>query len=130
MPMKVTTTSTSATVTRRFTISSDHPIVGAAYFSPPKKVRIVGGEINYSWVDGRWVVRDVWAIKVGGPVLKKDGTDSKSDHTRRPDDVTRRFNDPSPWRFTEEYAWLQPIVDLLRPTPEMGMMILNESEVG
>jgi hypothetical protein len=128
--MKITSAHTRAEVRRQFTIQTDHPVVGMAYSSPPKQIRVVRGSVTYSWIDGAWTVKDAWAMSVGGPVLKKDGTDGKNDHNRRPDENYKLSRELGRLILTQEFEWLYPIVELLRPTPEMGMMVLNESEVG
>lgn len=125
--MKISTRNTAATVVRRFTIETDCPIVGMAYASRPRKVRIVRGSINYIWNGQEWIVKDAWSIEVSGPVLKNDGTDSKNDHTRRPDDIYR-FRGQA-MELTEEFEWLYPIIDLLRPVGTLALMSLNGTEV-
>lgn len=123
--MKVTTDHTKAEITRAFTITENHPIVPFAYARPPKDIRVTHGSITYTWKDGEWVVLGETSITVSGVVLKKDGSDSKLTHHRWPTQVS--YREPV---FTERFAWLQPIVDLLRPRGDMSMMVLNEAEVG
>lgn len=123
--MKVSTHRSDLTVTRRFAITTDHPIVPMAYSTTGKRVRVVGGTIHYKWVSGAWVVKSEYDIKLGTVALKADGTDSKNEHSRNPSTVS--WKDKS---YTPEFAWLQPIVDLLRPRGDLSMTALNEHEVG
>ena len=127
--MKVTSGHDSRRITRRFTIEADQPVVAMAYSNPPKKVVIERGEINYTFDSeiGRWVAKDGWAITVAGTVLKKDGTPSKNDHSRRAAD--KYFQGQSEYVPAEGWEWLQLIIDLLRPTGHVSMIILNEAEV-
>lgn len=123
--MKVSTDGTRHSIVRTFEITEDHPIVGLAYATRPKKVRITKGAIEYHYEDGAWAVRSSFNINLIGVVLKQDGTDSKNTHSRHPEQTSYRSDAP----FREDFAWVQPIVDLLRPTGTVGLMILNESEV-
>jgi len=127
--MKVTTEQTSATITRSFVISTDNPVVGMAYSSPPKEVVVDRGTIEYTWKDGRWVAKDRWAVTVVGDVLKKDGTRSKNTHTRNAREAQGSWSAPE-LVLHEDWAWLQPIIDLLRPNGDLSMTVLNEAEVG
>lgn len=127
--MKVSTVDTTARISRQFVITEDNPVVNMAYSSPPKKVVVDRGTIEYLWRDGRWIVEDHWAVMVAGDVLKKDGTRSKNAHARSGQDApnTRRSPEYVP---AEDWQWIQPIIDLLRPNGDLSMMILNEFEVG
>lgn len=114
--MKISTSSASASVVRRFTIEADRPVVSMAYAARPRKVVITRGEIRYTLVDGEWVVKDIWSISISGAVLKNDGTESKNDHTRHPGGGGR-------WgvsmELVEEFEWLNPIIDALRPMGDL-----------
>jgi hypothetical protein len=123
--MKISSTDTVARVLRRFVITEDHPVVGMAYASQPKKVRIERGLIEYQYRDGKWVVATQFSISLSGPVLKKDGTGSKNDHTRHPE--TASYSDAE--NFRADFAWLKPIVDLLRPTGRVALMRLTNTTV-
>lgn len=125
--MKISSTSTAATVVRRFTIEADRPIVRMAYASRPRKVRIARGTIQYAWNGQEWTVKDAWSIDVAGPVLKNDGTDSKNDHSRHPDDIYR-FRGQA-MALTEEFEWLYPIIDLLRPVGTLALAEHDGTEV-
>lgn len=125
--MKISSASTAATVVRRFTIEADHPIVWMAYASRPRKVRIARGTITYIWNGQEWIVKDAWSIDVAGPVLKNDGTDSKNDHSRHPDDIYR-FSGQA-MELTEEFEWLNPIIDLLRPVGTLALADPDGTEV-
>lgn len=97
--MKIKTGSTRMETVRHFVIVEDCPIVPMAYARPPKEVRIVRGYITYRWHRGEWNVQNDWSVSISGTVLKKDGTDSKNDHSRQGAD----------------WPWLNEIIDLLRP---------------
>jgi hypothetical protein len=127
--MKVTSGQDSQRITRRFTIEADQPVVAMAYSNPPKKVVIERGSIDYTFdsESGRWVAKDAWAITVAGTVLKKDGTPSKNDHSRRAQEKYLRGQ--REYIPAEGWEWLQLIIDLLRPTGHVSMMTLNEAEV-
>lgn len=129
--MKVSTTTASIEIVREFQITEDHPIVGFEYASTPKDVRIIRGSIAYAYQDGRWIVPNAWAVKIGGPVLKKDGTDSKNDHTRRPGDIYSYAGVKLDLtaKLAPDFQWLIPIIDLLRPTGDLSMTKLTEAEV-
>lgn len=123
--MKVTTLRTAARIIRRYEITENHPVVPAAYFDPPKKVLVVDGSIEYTWTDGKWVVDSEYALKVTGHVLKADGTPGKSTHSRHasmPDWRSRELGD--------DWKWLQPVIDRLRPVGDIDMALLDENEVG
>jgi hypothetical protein len=123
--MKVSSTGTVARITRQFRITEDHPVVGMAYARPPKKVRIEWGSIEYILTrDGLWTPNSQFSIKIAGPVLKNDGTDSKNRHDRSPETFTYDSED-----FTDEFAWLKPIVDLLRPSGEAATTDLTDTMV-
>lgn len=122
--MKVSTQLATLRVTRRFTITENHPIVGMAYATQPKKVRVESGQIEYSYKDGRWVIDNEYAINLNAIVLKKDGTDSLNKHSRHPNTVS--YRDVT---FTPDFAWLQPVVDILRPRGDLSMITLTEHEL-
>lgn len=126
--MKVSTTGSNARIVRQFVITEDNPVVGMAYASQPKKVIVDRGVIEYTWQDGRWVVKNEYAVDVVGDVLKKDGARSKNVHSRHPNSVINSYRHPE-LRLADDFLWLQPIIDLLRPNGDLSMMILNESEV-
>ena len=125
--MKVTTTHSAMKVTREFTITGDGPVVPMAYNRQGKQVRVLRGAIEYTWTPEGWIVINEYAVNLLCIVLKKDGSESVNSHNRRPEATSN-------WTATqlevdEEYAWLQPIIDLLRPTGEPSMMSLKGTEV-
>ena len=126
--MKVSSTNSNATITRSFTITEGNPVVHMAYSSPPKEVVVDRGTIKYTWDGGRWVVKDCWAVVVVGDVLKKDGTRSKNTHSRKGEAEPNTWREPE-YVPHENWAWLQPIIDLLRPSGDLSMMVLTDSEV-
>lgn len=122
--MKVTTVHSHMNVSRWFTIDSGWPIVEMDSVRP-KKVRITEGMIGYVLIDGAWAIRNSWAIRIGGPVLRNDGTESKNSHFRHP----RGSRQDGRWSPAEEFEWLNPIVELLRPVGELALTILSESDL-
>lgn len=120
--MKVSTQNTKIEIRRWFTIDEDHPVVPMAYARPPKEVRIERGYIDYQWKDGRWVCDSSWDVSVSGPVLKKDGTPSKNNHSRS---APHRYDtDPEAW------PWLDEIIDLLRPAGDVTLVALYAHVIG
>lgn len=128
--MKITTENSSARIDRSFTITEDQPVVPMAYSRNDKKVRISRGTITYRWTDGAWTVKDSYGVDLVGTVLKKDGSDSMNDHRRNPEDhwSTSAAADLAD-KLTDDFQWLAPIINLLRPTGDVAMMMLNETEV-
>lgn len=126
--MKVSTTGSTARIVRNFTITEGNPVVGMAYSSPPKKVVVDRGSIEYLYRDGRWIVKNGYAINVAGDVLRKDETRSKNTHSRNGEEAPNTWREPE-YVPREDWAWIQPIIDLLRPNGDLSMMILNDSEV-
>lgn len=123
--MKVSTEQSNMKIKRWFHIDEDQPVVTMAYSSNGKKVRVIRGTVEYLWKDGRWVVDSQFSVDLVTVVLKKDGSDSLNTHSRRAD--TEGYSGKENW--TEQFTWLGPIVDLLRPTGEVALMVLNEAEV-
>jgi len=126
--MKVTTQSTTARIIRRYAIA-DGPIVAMAYSNPPKNIRVTGGNIEYTLKDGDWVVKDSFAASVNGIVLKKDGTDSKNNHSRNAGEDWNASYRAGRLVIAEGWEWLQEIIDLLRPNGDLTMTVLNDHEV-
>ncbi len=129
--MKISTVRTDSTVIRGFVITDDTPVVPMTYSHPPKQVRIERGTIRYTWQDGAWKVKNAWAIKLTGPVLKKDGTDSKNEHTRNPaNGYDQCVHDSGhEWIATEGWEWLADIVTALRPTGALTLPEHSGAEV-
>lgn len=127
--MKVSSTDTFAKITRQLVITEGNPVVHMAYSNPPKKVIVDKVIIEYTWQDGRWVVKDRWAVDVVGDVLKKDDTRSKNTHKRDAAEAPNSWLEPE-YVPHETWAWIQPIIELLRPNGDLSMMVLNEAEVG
>ena len=125
--MKVSTKSTTATIVRQFEITEGHPVVLMAYSLAGKKIRVESGEIKYTWKGGRWVVFNEYAISLVGVVLKKDGSDSLNQHSRIAG--AKRVPSFNPWELSQDFLWLQPIVDLLRPKGDLSMITLTETKV-
>lgn len=127
--MKITSQNTHATVTRSFTIDADRPVVDMAHSSPPKKVRISRGVIRYDYEDGRWIVGGGYSIDISGTVLKQDGADSKNDHKRKPGEDWKATRAAGAYVPSEEFTWLRPIINLLRPAGAVALVKLAKAEV-
>jgi hypothetical protein len=122
--VKVTTEGTKATVRRVLTISSDNPIVRPDGYK--RSFRVVTVVIDYDWKDGRFDVGGTFSVSLSGPWVKSDGTDAKdSAGGIRPDYVGW---DTREWQ--PQYDFLKPIINLLRPSADLSMMVLTEAEVG
>jgi hypothetical protein len=118
--MKFTEKSHQATYTRRVQVE-DGPVHGQAYSTTGRRFRVTHVEILYSLnAEGEWSVKNDFAIKVSGVVLKKDGSDSANHHTRSPERFNWSDKKPIP-----EWEWLTILVDALRPegTPELPIFL-------
>lgn len=120
--MKVTSGNTNMRIKRRFDITEDRPTVPMAYARPPKQVLVDHVEVEYVWKGGAWVVDSCFSVDISGEVLKKDDTPSKNRHTRHAPS-TGAYDREEPW------AWLDAVIDLLRPTGDLTMTVLLEHEV-
>jgi hypothetical protein len=110
--VKLKDTATHAKITRSMEIEPEGaPVLPLEYSRDDKRFRVTRITITYTWTAGRWTNDSYAAVQMTGPVLKKDGTDSKNDHTRYP-----AYGWP---RDPDMYPWLTAIVDLLRPTTDM-----------
>lgn len=126
--MKISTTGSAARIVRNFTITEGNPVVHMAYSSPPKKVIIDRGTIEFTYQDGRWIVKNHWAIDVVGDVLKKDDTRSKNTHKRDAAEAPNSWREPE-YVPHEDWAWIKPIIEILRPTGDLAMMTMTDAEV-
>lgn len=121
--MRITTTGTTVSVNRHVALT-DAPIVTPdgyrRSFQPDSLV------ITYVWRDGRYVA-DRYGIVMTGPWIKKDGTPAADRAgSIRPEAFWRE----SSTHWTEDWAWLQPIIDLLRPDGDLSMTVTNDLEIG
>lgn len=126
--MRVTSDRTTVSAKRTFSIDEDSPIVTQAYASTPRAVRIREGVITYTWHDGRFVVGGRYAIHLTGSVQLKSGGDSKVDHTRHPETAPGCHRLPE-LVLADGWEWLQAIIDLLRPNPDMSTTALLDHEI-
>jgi hypothetical protein len=120
--MRITTTETTVSVTRHVALT-DAPIVtpeGYRRSLQPDKLLI-----TYVWRDGRYVT-DRYGIVMAGPWIKKDHTPA-ADRAGSIHPETQKFPSTD---WAEQWAWLQPIIDLLRPDGDLSMTIANDHEVG
>lgn len=106
---------TQVTIKRSVTVT-DGPVVPQSYSSTGRRFRVERITITYKWINGRWVVDSQFSIDLVGTVLKKDGSDSLNTHCGHPeytDWKTREFRGP--------YAFVQDVVDLIRPSGDVEM---------
>lgn len=104
----------------------DGPIHTQAHSPTGRQFRVDQISVNYHLTKGgAWVVRVPYGVRLTGTSLKKDGTPGANRHNRHPETVDWRTND-----LAEEYAWVQIVIDSLRPVgvPE-GPVSLRELEV-
>jgi hypothetical protein len=120
--VKVTTTSAKATVRRVATIK-EGPVVHPSGYRRDFRVETV--VIDYDWQDGRFDIEGSFAIHLSGHWVKQNGDDAKDSASgMRPEYESYRSLE-----FAAQYKFLDAIVNLLRPSPDLSMMILNEAEV-
>lgn len=108
--------STGIAVTQEFEVT-DGPVLRQRYTRTPRRYRVV--QVTFTWrlgEDGRW--RQDGLARVGGPLVKKDGTDSSMWHNRHvvAHDMAR---EPDTW------GWLSELIEHMRPS---GAMTLPESD--
>lgn len=99
------------------------PVLPMAYSSTGKTFRVKRVTVKYVYQGGEWVAASRFSVDLSGPVLKKDGTDSKSWHTSHPE---------WDWRgnaYLPVYAFAEKIVDMLRPQGGVAMIGYLEHEV-
>jgi hypothetical protein len=99
--MRITTKSTQVAVTREVALT-DAPVV-----TP----------------DG---YRRAFQPDMAGPWIKKDGTPA-ADRAGSIHPEIQKFPNTD---WTEQSAWLQPIIDLLRPNGNLSVTITNDHEIG
>lgn len=120
--MLVTTTLAKATVRRVATIKNG-PVVHPSGYR--RDFRVTAVVIDYEWKDGRFDIDGSFAIHLSGPWVKQNGDDAKdSAGGMRPEYESYRSLE-----FAAQYKFLDEIVDLLRPNPDLSMMILQEHEL-
>lgn len=120
--MKITTEESKATV-RRVAHLADGPVARANGYRRDYQVDTV--VIEYTWKDGRFDVDSTFDIRLAGPWTKKDGSPAKdraSDMRPTTVDWSSRLD------LTPDHAWLTPVIELLRPAPDLSMAILLDHE--
>lgn len=120
--MKLTTEKQTVTVQRVIEVD-DGPVIRPAHYRSSFRLDII--RIEYTWKDGEYVVPGGSAISMGGHWIKKDKTAGKS----RAVDISPDYANYRTGEYTEQYAWLQPLVDLLRPAGVPFMTVLLGHEV-
>lgn len=113
----------TALFTRRINVA-EGPVHPMAYSSTGKTFRVERVGIDYNLAkDGTWQVVRESSVWVTGTVLKKDGSDSRNDHTRTP------RADPGTWgapvTFTGEWEWLNSLIDAARPVGAVTLPALG-----
>lgn len=119
--MKITTRWTNATVKRVVKIE-DGPVLPWDNSSTGKKFRVETIVLTYTWQDGVFVLKSDFDVKLSGPVLKKDGSDSRVTADSRPPYTAWRNQEP-------ELDWLRYLVDTHRPLNDFTMTVLNQHPV-
>lgn len=120
--MKVTSTETVQKITRSVRID-DGPIVQIVGYRRKFRVQIV--RITYTWKQDRWVLDSSFDVHMAGPWVKKDGTNAVDRTSNmRPDCA-----DWSTRKLAEQFAFLEPIINLARPHGAAAMMELRETEI-
>jgi hypothetical protein len=110
--VKLKDTATHAEITRSVEIEPEGaPVLPLEYSLDGKRFRVTLLTVTYTWTAGKWVADSYSSVQMSGRVLKKDGTDSKNNHTRYP---------AYGWPAAQDmYPWLDTIIDALRPTTDM-----------
>lgn len=119
--MKITTSKTHANV-RRWIDIKDGPVLVSDNSSVGRKYRVEKICISYTWKDGIFVVDSTFDIKLVGPFLKKDGSDSRAITEGRPPYTAWHNRAP-------ELAWLRYLVEQHRPTNDFSMTVLTQHPV-
>lgn len=83
-----------------------------------RKFRVDYIRIEYRLIDGEWQLPFSSAVHVAGPHLKKDGTDG-----------ALRASEMIAFSMDDIPDWALAIVDLLRPTGDIQLPTVNETEV-
>lgn len=117
--MKVTSKPAIARVIRQFEVPVGPVIRPDGY---QRSYRVDSGTIEYVWRNGSFVAESIFAIRLDGPWVKRDGTDAKDRATgMRPTGANQEL--------AEDYRWLKPVIDRLRPQSDLSMTSLHNYEV-
>lgn len=121
--MKITSEPAGANVTRIAHLT-DGPVVRADGYTRSYRVDTIS--IRYTWTPetGRFDVDDTFDVNLAGPWVKKDNTDAK-------DRAAGLRPEYTSWRsgtWKTQYAWLQPVIELLRPSPGL-MAFMTDREL-
>lgn len=118
--MKFTDNGHNARYIRRISVA-DGPVHPMAYSQTGKVFRVDHVEIRYTLdpESGHWDWNSRSDINLTGPVLKKDGSDSRNFHTRHPG---CKYN---PYRLAEDYAWVGKLIEDARPIGEVHLPEVN-----
>lgn len=122
--MKLTTQRPTAVVQRPFTLT-DGPVIHAAGYR--RAYQVEAGTITYTWEDGAFTVASRFDIHLAGHWIKRDGTHAKDSADRmRPGYVSYAPGAD----FTEQYRFLDQIIEMLRPGGDLTMTVLLDHETG
>lgn len=120
--MKVTTEQTTATV-RRVVKIEDGPVLHPDGYR--RKFQVETVVIDYVWKDGRFQLEGSFSIHMSGHWIKKDGTHALDTAAgMRPSYLTYTSHELEP-----QYNFLLPLVDQLRPGPDLSMIIMKDHEL-
>lgn len=120
--MRITTKSTQVAVTREVALTDAPVVTPEGYRRAFQPDRLV---ITYTWQDGQYVVTR-YNVVMAGPWIKKDGTPA-ADRAGSIHPEIQKFPNTD---WTERWAWLQPIIDLLRPNGDLSITVTDDHEIG
>lgn len=109
--MKITDDGVTANIIRRFTLEDGpvhkmiHSIAGRSY-----QVQTVTIEYQLA-ASGNWTPLSARNVKLGGPILKKDGTPSQQWTDSHPDYIWRQS-----FQLLPEYQWVNDLIEKARPS--------------
>lgn len=116
--MRLTTKVAYATVQRRVYIE-DGPIIKADGYT--RRYRVDTVTILYTWTDSQFKVAHSFDVKLAGHWVKKDGSNAAD----RATDMRVDRVDYTSSNWTEQYQFLLPIIETLRPAPNLDMTTLH-----
>ncbi len=85
---------------------TDGPVMPHPQSTSGKRIRVTHASATFTLRDDEWALQSSYHVRIGGPVLKKDGTDGKE---------TWGGAVHSTWRGRPEYVWLVRLIDAIRP---------------
>lgn len=101
----------------------DGPVLAPAGYR--RRYRLDTIRIEYVWKDGQFKADHPFQISLSGHWVKKDGTDAADRATDvRPDYVDRWTR-----KWETQYAFLDEVIELLRPADDLSMYTYLDYEV-